>query len=282
MGAINAVNFIPEIWDAEVQRELHDNLVAKHIVWDKSGSVSKYGDTIHFNGLNKPTVTGSYDGSLTYENLEDSRVSLLIDQRNTYAFVVDDVEEAMSNVGLANSQTSEAAYQLQETCDAYVLGSNIYGDAAHTITDATLDTTTILSVISRASRILSENNVKKGKWIVIPPWVQEKMELAGIVFSINEGINGKGGMAWAKVRDLTVYVTNNQTTTGSGETQKTECMAGGPKSIGFAQKLMKSRALQDKDSFGTYMSGLQVFGAKVIRPKELVRLTLTAAAETAI
>ena len=45
---------------------------------------------------------------------------------------------------------------------------------------------------------------------------------------------------------------------------------------------MKSRAMELEDSFATGLSGLLVYGFKVLKPKELVRMTLTYAAESAI
>lgn len=283
MGAINATNFIPEIWEDSVMRVYEDNLVAMKVVWDKSSKISKFGDTIHFNGVADPTVTGGYDGSLSYETLSDSQISLLVNQRNTYAFIVDDVEEAMANVDLKGSQAARAGYTLAKACDTYVFGSNIYGDAGNTINDDTCDTSTILSAISGASRLLDEASVPATeKWIAVSPAIKEKMELAGVKFSINMGTNKKGGLQWADYRDLKVFVTNNLHSTGSTGTEKFWALAGSARAIGFAQKLMETRALQDTARFGTYMSGLQVFGAKVLFPNELVLLTLTMAAETAI
>lgn len=283
-AAISVTNFIPEIWDEQVWRLKEDNLVCKKVVNDKSSMVKKAGDTIHFNGLADPSITGSYDGSLTYENLVDSRVSLIVDQKNTYAFVVDDVESAMANLDVKTSQENRAIYKMAKELDAYVFGSTIYGAAGHTITEAALDTSNVLSTISKASRILDEANVPaEDKWMVISPLVKEKLILAGAVFGLNEGMDGrKGGFEWARYRDFTIYVTNNLVTTGSGDTQKSICLAGSSRAIGFAEKLMKSRAIEDKDEFGIFMSGLNVFGAKVIVPEELVKLELTGAAETAV
>ena len=59
--------------------------------------------------------------------------------------------------------------------------------------DDSCDTATILSDIGLMKQKLAENNVPENDmWLVLPPWVQLKLELAGIVFSINEGIHGKG------------------------------------------------------------------------------------------
>lgn len=282
MAVKSANGFIPEIWEASILRTYEANLVAKQITWDKSSAVLKYGDTVHFNGLSDPTITGSYSGTLSYETLVDSQVTLLVDQQNTFAFLVDDLEAAMANVDLKGSQAARAAYQLQKTCDAYVLGATTAAQAGTTITDASLDTTTVLSVFSQAARKLDEQNVPMGeKWIVISPWVREKLILAGVVHNINEGIEGKGGLKWASYNDLDIYVSTNLVNATS-ESSATTCLAGSYRAIGFAQSILKTRMLESKDAFAYYASGLMVYGTKVIFPNELINLQLTYAAETAI
>jgi len=282
MAVKYADGFIPEIWEASVLRTYEDKLIANKISWDKSSAVLKYGDTIHFNGLSDPTVTGSYSGTLSYETLVDSQVTLLVDQQNTYAFLVDDIEQAMANVDLKGSQAARAGFQLQKTADAYVLGATTAAQAGSTITDASLDTTTVLSVFSQAARKLDEQNVPMGeKWIVVSPWVREKLILAGVVHQINDGTNGGGGLKWATYNDLDIYVSTNLVNATS-ESSATGCLAGSYRAIGFAQSILKSRMQESKDAFAYYCSGLMVYGTKVIFPNELINLQLTYAAETAI
>jgi uncharacterized membrane protein len=276
---INADNFIPEIWDAAVYRTLEDNLIAKKICRNYSNKVKQAGDTIHFNGLEEPTVT-AYAGSVSYENLNSGRVSLLVDQQNYYAFDVTDVESTMANVDLKGSQSERAAYQLAKTCDSYIM--QMYSQSANTtITDSTCDTATILSDIGLMKQTLAENNVSENDmWLVINPWVQLKLELAGIKFNINEGINGKGGMMWSKVLGFDTFVTNQ--VYNSVSTPVSHIMAGSYNAIVFAEALQKSESLRSETAFTTRVRGLHIFGAKVIKPKELVTATLTYNAESAI
>ena len=269
--------FIPEIWEAAVYRTLEDNLIGKKICRNKSDQVASFGDTIHFNGLADPTVS-AYTGTVTYEGLQDSTVSLLIDQDNYYAFKVKDLDKVMANIDAKGSQAERAAYQLKRTCDTYIMG--LYSQTANTtITDATLDTTTIFSTIGEAKKVLAENNVEESNmWMVIPPWVQLKLELAGIKFSINEGINGKGGMKWCDVLGFDIFVTNQVNNNGTVY----NVMAGSYDAMVYAESLMDSEVLRAQTAFENYVRGHHVFGAKVIKPKELVHLALTEAAETAI
>lgn len=276
--------FIPEIWDASILRTLEDNLVAKKICnLNPTKDINGAGDTVYFNGLADPSVS-AYSGTVSYENLTDSQVALLIDQQNYYAFNVPDIDAAMANVDLKGSQTSRAAYQLAKTCDSYVFGPTNYGAAAAgIITDGSCDSATILGDIATAAQKLMEQNVTEDNmWMVIPPWVMIKLKLAGIVFSINEGINGKGGMQWTKDLGFDVFVTNNLTNLGTAATPQSICLGGSYQAIGFADKLEKSETLRAQTAFTDQVRGLHVFGAKVIKPLELVKLDLTFTAETSI
>lgn len=280
---VNASAFIPELWDASVQRTLEDNLVALKISRTRPmKGPSKAGDTVYFSGLADPTV-GDYSGSITYEELESGKVALLIDQQKHYAFKVTDPEQAMANVDLKGSQTARAAYQLKKAVDTYIMGLYSEADSGNVITDDTCDSATILSDISSCVRKLEEQNVMEGNmWMTIPPWVKEKLVLAGVVFSINEGTNKKGTMAWANYLGIDMYVTNQVVNTGTAEAPVSYCMFGAYDAIVYANVLEKSRMMELENSFAYGCSGLTVFGAKAVHPKELGYAKLTYAAETAI
>ncbi|MGE5404615.1 MAG: hypothetical protein ACM3PP_06715 [Candidatus Saccharibacteria bacterium] len=280
---VNADAFIPEIWDAAVYRTLEDNLVARKICRNYSNKVKQAGDTIHFNGLDDPAVT-SYAGSVSYETLVSGRVSLLIDKQNYYAFKVTDIEEAMANVDLKGSQAERAGYVLKKACDTDLM--SLYSDAytGNVVTDSTCDATTIISDIGLAYQRLAEQNVNEGDmWMTIPPWVELKLKLAGIKFSINEGINGKGGMTWAKGElGFDIFVTNQVYNSGSAASPVSYCMFGSYNAIGYAEALQKSESMRLEGSFETGVRGLHVYGRKVIKPRELGYMALTYTAETAI
>src|SRR6056297_605105 len=276
----NVPNFIPQIWNAKIIRELENNLIAKKVAnMSYSGEIRQKGDTVFFNSLSDPTVD-DYAGTVSYGDLEDSQIAMVIDQAKYFAFNVDDIDAVQANVDLRGSQAQRAAYQLANTCDRYILGK--YAEAANQITDTSCDTSTILSKIGEAGQKLSENNVPmQDRFLVIPPWVELKLKLAGVEFKINDGLkSGQGGLSWAEELGFKIYVSNNLTNTAS--TPVTECLAMSGNAIAFAEQLMKTEAVRRDAEFATGVRGLHVYGAKVIKPKEMVRLTLTHTAETAI
>ena len=275
---VNAQAFIPEIWDAAVLRTLEDNLVLKKICNVKpSKDIAGAGDTVYFNGLADPTVS-AYSGTLDHEALVDDQIALLIDQQAKYAFKVTDVEQAMANVDLKGSQATRAAYNLKDYVEKSVF-QNTYSSAENTVTDTTCDSATILGDITQASVYLGENNVgEDNRWLLITPAIQGKLQLAGIAFSINEGFNGKGSMAYAKYLGFDIYVTNIVYVTGGVH----YCMAGSYQSIAYADKMLGVRNVEAENSRAMLIDDVCLYGYKCIKPQELVQLALTPVAETSI
>ena len=280
---VNATDFIPEIWDESIQRTLESNLVALKISRTRPRKgANGAGDTVYFNGLADPTIN-DYSGTLSYEELDSGNVALLINQQKEYSFKVTDVEQAMANVDLKGSQTSRAAYKLKQSIDTYIMGLYTEADSGNIVTDATCDSATILSDVSTSVRKLEEQDVMEGNmWMTIPPWVKEKLILAGVVFQINTGTDKKGTMAWANYLGVDMFVTNQVVNTGTAAAPVSKCMFGAYDAIVYDNALTKSRMMDLETSFDKGCSGLTVFGAKTIRPKEVGYMNLTYAAETAI
>ena len=275
------IQTIPKLISTKLMMDARAELVAKQICTMETGSeIKNKGDSVVFPGLGKPTIS-PYTGTITPETLADASVTMIIDQQNYYAFYVDDIEAFRSVIDIQGTSVDEAKHGLFDTADKYVLG--LYAGAATTIT-ATVSETIALSTTSTVCRKLEEANIKAGnRWMVIPPWYKEKLMLAGVKFSILEGVGGsKNGLSWAKEWDTTFYVSNNLTTTGAEGTYNTQCLAGSYNSIVYADQIVKSRYLPEVASaFAGQCDGLHVYGAKVIRPKELVRINATQAAASA-
>lgn len=273
---------IPKLISTKLLMDGKADLVAKRICTLDTGSeIKRQGDTVTFPGLSKPTIS-PYTGTISPETLADAGLTLLIDQANYYSFYVDDIEKFRSVIDIKGTSVDEASHGLLDTADKYVFG--LHAGAGTTIT-ATVSETIALSTTSTTLRKLEEANVKPGqRWLVIPPWYKEKLELAGITFSILDGVNGaKSGVSWVKHWDTDIFVSNNLVTTGAEGSYVTQCLAGSYNSIVYADQIIKSRYLPEvAGSFAGQCDGLHVFGARVLKPKELVRIAATQAAASAV
>lgn len=275
-------NFVPKIWAATIMRELHNNLVAKKICTKEyTGEIKKKGDAVYFNGLAKPTIASYTGADITYENLQDSRITLLVDQANYFAFKVGDIEKVQAELDVKGSQAQEASFGLQQEADSYIMGlyAQLTADATVTITSAN-----VLSSIGALKQKLAEANVPENSmWMVIPPWLKLKLELAGIKFAINNGLkSGNGGLSWTDQLGFDMFVTNQVKNTGTVAVPISQVMAGSYNSICYADQLTDTEELRLQTTFDTAVRGLHVYGGKIIRPKEIKLGVFTYAAESTI
>jgi hypothetical protein len=275
--------FIPELYDASVYRTLEDNLVMKKICKAPiKAPIKDYGDTVYFTDLGDPTIS-DYTGTLTAEDLKDSQVAMLIDKTKTFCFKVKDVDQLMANIDAKGSQTERAAYKIKDTVERDVF-QNIGADAnAGTPLTATVTSANVISTVSELARQLYEQNVQESNmWMLLPPWMMLKLKIAGVSFSINEGVNGKGGMFWTKDLGFDTYITNTVYNAGTQAAPVSTVLAGSYQSIGFAEKMLKTRAIELSSARDTQLDGGIIYGYRVIKPKELAKLTATFGAESAI
>lgn len=259
-------NSIEKIIAAEILRTNEDNLLANTICYtDFTGDIKNAGDSVTFIGLSEPSVY-DYTGTVTYEDIDDAATTLYIDQDKAFSFKVKDIEELRSSVGLKDSQTKRASYNLKNQVDSYVF--SLYPQAKNSLSDVDVTPANVLQTIAKMKQVLEEKNVPDGKiWIVVPPFIKTKLLLAGVKFSVNQGINGTGSTGFTDELGCDIYV-SNQLGTKNG---KTVMMAGSYSSIAYAEQVLETQVIDRlEDSFDTAVRGRIVFGAKVIRPDELV------------
>lgn len=275
--------FIPELYDASIYRTLEDNLVLKKICKAPiKAPIKEYGDTVYFTDLGDPTIS-DYTGTLTAEELQDSQVAMLIDKTKTFAFNVKDVDGLMANIDAKGSQTERAGYQLKDVVERDVFQNVGTGANAGTALSATITSANVISQVSELARQLYENNVQDSNmFMLIPPWMMIKLKIAGIVFEINEGLNGKGGMFWTKDLGFEAYVTNTVYNAGTQATPVSTVLAGSFQAIGFAEKMLVTRNIVLSGSRATQIDGGIIYGYKLIKPKELAKGTFTFGAESSI
>ena len=94
------VNFIPQIWSKVILAALQKKLVYGSplvVNNDYEGEISGPGNTVHITQFSDPTVSDyKPGGTITYEQLSDAGLTLLIDQAKTFSFAIDDVDRRRS------------------------------------------------------------------------------------------------------------------------------------------------------------------------------------------
>ena len=274
-------NFIPEIWSKSLLKNWDDVFHMRKLVnTEYEGEIKDYGDTVHVPYLGNVTVN-DYDNTvsppITYENIGANTDTLTIDQRKYWAFKVEDLEQAQSNVkGLRDKYTKRAAVSMKDTVETWLLGANFYGAATNTLVYQTtggvdggpITAADIYSMLVKAKRKMRKANtwVENEMWLVIPPEIEELIltspELTHATERSDELIrNGLLG----KLAGWKLYVSNNLS--GSGTDADPFHLVGGNRDfIHFAENFVKTRALELENEFAVGVSGLLVYGAKVFTP----------------
>ncbi|MBE6691102.1 MAG: hypothetical protein E7590_07480 [Ruminococcaceae bacterium] len=303
-------NFVPQLWAEKIDRDLNQNCVyAEDTNRQYEGTVKKCGDTVRITGVQKPTIrtlvtysggtrvgagTSNIEGPETQTGTE---VVLVIDQIRYFNFKVDDVDKAQALSGLMDALMAEANEALAGEVDKYlahihVTGSEADGYTAVTVDNATTDGVTvstvtessvthdtILDAFDKAQQKLYEQNVNPSTEVVItiPPAVYRLFRKAYVLRDTDNSEIMKNGKV-GKYGNMTVKLTNTVAKESDGEYHiqvKTK------RAIAYAQPLRHVEAYRPEGGFADAVKGFILFGAKVVRPKEIVDLALTVATSAA-
>ncbi|AOK91365.1 P22 phage major capsid protein family protein [Paenibacillus polymyxa] len=268
-------NFIPTIWSARLNESLKKNLVYGNVVnTDYEGEIKGQGSTVKINSIGAITI-GNYDkvaGIGNPQELDAMQKTLVIDQAKYFNFQVDDVDAAQANVNLLDGGIVEASYGLANVVDQYLAGFYTEVKAENTIGN---DTTPIIPTSSKAydllidlGVLLDENNVPESeRFVVVPAWYYGLL-LKDARFTKDPNIIRTGYVG--DIDGMTVYKSNNvPNTTGA----KYKLIAGHKSAISFAGQVDSVEAFRPEKQFSDAVKGLQVFGAKCIKPEALAVLT---------
>jgi len=275
-------NFIPQIWSVKLNESLEKALVYGNIVnHDYEGEITAAGDTVKINSIGDITI-GTYTGAAigSPEELNSEQALLTIDQARFFNFGVDDVDKAQSSVDLLTAGINKAAYGLADVADKYIASlytgvgsSNIIGSDMAPITptkDNAYDYLVDLSVK------LDEANVPaQGRFCVVPSWYH------GLLLKDDRFVRDTTLLATGyvgEVAGMQVYKSNNvpTTTTTAGEVTTTHyhVMGGYTGAISFAQQIDSVEAYRPEGGFKDAVKGLQLYGAKLVKPTGIAVLTV--------
>jgi hypothetical protein len=262
---------LPQIWSARILAKLEKALIFAQpgvVNRDYEGDIRADGDRVHIHSFNDLTVAAYTKNSTTisYEQLTDTRVTLLIDQAKYFAFKVDDIDTAQMRPELIDAASDRAAYQLAEDADSYVAG--LYSGASTSNPDNTIETsqftsTNVYQKFVDLSVLMDQVNLPaEGRYVVVPPWVKGLLlQNSTFVTAAQPSavLNGSIG----QIAGLNILVSNNVKTTGSAPVVS-HMMAGHPSALAYAEQIVNVEGLRLEGSFADAVRGLHLYGAKVL------------------
>lgn len=117
-------NFSSVIYSKKVQVAFRKSSVVGDISnGDYFGEIASLGDTVRIIKEPEITVSAYARGTnVQAQDLDDEDFSLVIDKANSFAFKIDDIEEAHSHVNFMSLATDRAGYRLADQLDMECLG----------------------------------------------------------------------------------------------------------------------------------------------------------------
>lgn len=275
MAVANTVtDFQQTIWSHSILRSLNKITSLRNHCNFQYEKDSKNAKEVKILSVNRPTIRTYVPGTaLTRESAADSSQLLKLDQYRYFNFEVEDIVKAQSVPGLMEALTDEAGKGLAEEGDKYV--ASIVKAGVEASSDALPQSASVISLtktnamasVEEGFATLYANDCKVSDMFYL--------ELAPAVFTTyrqsltelstnNPDILKKGAVG--KINNAYVCIENLLPTSASGDFYN---ILRTDKAIAFAEQIDKIEKYRPEDAFTDAVKGLYVFGAKIVRPKEI-------------
>ncbi len=279
-------SFRPEIWSSL----LLTNLRAVHVfagVCNRNyeGEITTDGQTVKISQIGAITVSTYTPNSttITPQKVDGAQRELKINQVKYFSFEIDQVINAQSRPKVMLPYMQEAAWSLNDTADQFVAGkytdAQIIADLGTEATGIEITSVNVTEYIGLVNQKLDEANVPtQGRWMILPPWMKQKIILAKIMLDTNNTSTLESGFV-GNYLGINIFVSNNVSTKTSASNQGSRCMAGYQGTITFADQLIKLRAFEPESSLHDAVTGFHIYGSKTVRPDTLAVLRADYTAE---
>lgn len=279
--------YIPQIWAQKLIMELNPRLFLSYIAnTDYEGEIKNAGDVVKIRRVPNVAVHNYIDREeeLEVDEIEGPAVvDLKIDKGKYYAFNIDDVERAQSDIDFGSKAMEEAAKNLKEKIEEdFIVG--IRTGAADANMGATagaksqsynigsveaplaLTPDNALDFVINCGSVLDEQNVPEdGRWMVIPPAVANRIKKSEIkeVYVTGDAKSSLRTGNIGRIDRFDIFVSNMIVP----ESGKLRPFFGHKAAVTFANQLVKNEVVTREKHFGKVHRGLCVYGYEVILPE---------------
>jgi N4-gp56 family major capsid protein len=275
-------NFIPEIWSKKLSVLLDKSGVMMQCInRDYEGEIKNSGDTVHIRTYGSVTVK-TYSGSITYDDLTSPLQDLTIDQKKYFAFKVDDVSKAQSNIDIMAGYLQRAKVAIDLAKDTFLLAKHVDVPSGNTVGTESVpialtkdniytNFVTIAKLLKKANAVKKDG---KSPFIIINPDIEALLVQAPEFIQANQigdKVIREGSIG--RIAGLDVLVCTNFEAVGG----KLYIMAGTNDAITFASQVVEVESIRLQDSFDTAVRGLYVYGAKTVATNALAKIIATVA-----
>lgn len=279
-------NFIPTVWNEAIDRELERLCVfAEDCNRKYEGKVSRQGESVKILGVGKPTIktvakanrNNDIDAA---ETIEDTSVIMYIDQIRYFNYKIGDIDKAQAVNGVMEALQAETSEGLANEIDTFIAGlakdsniKNVYNSAKKVVTGvASSGEVNVLQALRDARKMLTKNDVKANTKVVATVDADfEDLFTAEYETKHTDNTADLKNGAIGIYHKMTIKSSNNVAVDGSNNSL---IMVRTQRAIAFAKPLTHTEAYRPEKSFADAVKGFILFGAKVVRPKEIVVLNV--------
>jgi hypothetical protein len=267
--AIN--NFIPEVWAAGVTQSFIANQIVIPTLNTQYSGVATRGNTVHIINATTPTVVdyAAAGRSITAEALNDTEVQLLIDQEKAFSVNVDDVDRVQA-AGEFNAWTEAAGRALAEDAEAFVIAEMLNNSTQGNPTSVKVDTAAEAKAAIRAIRksMTAAKVPASGRFVIVNP------DMADLLLSDLSDVSAAGSST--ELRDGAILRLYGMDVLESplvelGGTDRPAAIGYHQDMVAFVNQIENLESLRNPTKFADIVRGLNVYGAKVVKPEAVVR-----------
>ena len=278
-------NFKRKIWAKAIDKELERAFVfADGTNQQYSGEIKGLGDTVRILGVGKPTVTEHdlIQGDITLsapEKVSDTSVSLVVDKAAYFNYAVGDIDKAQGAGKVMAVLNDEASEEVANVIDKHIanlvhpdkntVGVQLYnGGTPLQITNAN-----VMSTLDACQALLYANDVSPATEVemILPPWLYMAFRQAYQNKDTDNSeylTNGKV----ARYGNMTIKMSNNVAMKTSGGHDNYYVQIRTKRAIAVAMSEAHTEPYRPESKFEDAVKGFKLYGAKIVRPKELIVL----------
>ena len=275
-------NFKAKIWSKAIDKELERAIVfADGTNQQYSGEIKGLGDTVRILGVGKPTVTehSLINGDITLstpEKVSDTSVSLVVDKAAYFNYAVGDIDAAQGAGKVLAVLNEEASQEVANKIDCHI--ANLVNPDSGTVglqmyTKTQITNANVMATLDACQAMLYANDVSPATPVemILPPWLYMLFRQAYQNKDTDNSeylTNGKV----ARYGNMTIKMSNNVAMKTSGGHDNYYVQIRTKRAIALAMSEAHTEAYRPETSFSDAVKGFKLYGAKIVRPKELIVL----------
>lgn len=279
--------FKPTLWAAALDAPYQQNLV-----YGQTGVANarfqpilqNNGNTVKINRIGSGS-TRPYDPAtpITYDQVNTTESELVMNEKEYYAFLVDDVDKVQAAGDFQSASTEQHAIAMAAKVDASIakklkdgagtkLGQMPIFDGADYFRPTETQRTAWDALRAIAKGLNKTSSPSLSRWVVVGPEFADALladrHLTEADKAGTDAVARNGLIATVPTLGFSVFVSNSVPTTSTRE----HIIGGAPNALDFASQLQTAESFRHPDHFADAFRGLQVWGSALTYHEGVVSL----------